>query len=619
MIASPSNALQFRSAIFASGFAVLIAGAGFPGLGMAQDSPSSSAPVRLAPPKAPPLSPAPQKPSPAAKQEAPAPGSSKASSPAAPSNLIEVDSLQTIDPDATGVLSEGKGGFGVDMWAGAGREMVFALLPQLPVAANSITMRELMRRLLLSSATPPQGDAAAAQGGGLMAIRARLLVDMGDLNGADRLIGATPDHARNNELVRIEADVRFLSNDNARACALAVDQITAGANDYWQKAFIFCQALAGEKEKASLGISILRELGEKDAVFLQLAGALINGEVVAVERLPDPSPMHLAMARAAKASLPMDVMSSNLPGILSAVAVNPSSSVDLRLNAAEKAEATGALHVDTLRQLYTDISFSDKEMANPLSKAEAESSPMSRALLYRASLTQTAPAAQAELLARALSLARQDGRYKSTARVFMPALLRVPPSPDLAWFAPEAARSLLAGGEHEAAGAWFSLLRSGAVLNDDSKAALKALMPIARLAGSVEAGDWTTDNLADWWETEKENDGARERATLLYSLFEALGEPVPDKIWDKLINGRERITVTAPLPALRHRLEKTAHGAAGERPGETVLISLLALGKDGLDKTDPIILRQALAGLYASGLKSEARMLAVEAALAADL
>ena len=77
--------------------------------------------------------------------------------------------------------------------------------------------------------------------------------------------------------------------------------------------------------------------------------------------------------------------------------------------------------------------------------------------------------------------------------------------------------------------------------------------------------------------------------------------------------------MTAPLPALRHRLEKTAHGAAGERPGETVLISLLALGKDGLDKTDPIILRQALAGLYASGLKSEARMLAVEAALAADL
>lgn len=618
MIASPGSTLRFIPAVSALGLVGLVLCAGFSDRGMAQDAAPPSGPVRLAPPSVltPPPSP---KPSPAVKQNAPEPvkEAPKAAPPVLSGKLIEVDSLQTIDPDATGVLSGDNGGFGVDMWAGAGREMVFALLPRLPVTAPSITMRELMRRLLLSSATPPKGD---AKGGSLVALRARLLVDMGDLNGADRLIGAAPGHSQSEELIRIEADIRFLLNDNARACALAVGQIGAGATDYWQKVFIFCQTLAGEKEKASLGVSLLRELGDKDAVFLQLAGALINGEVPAVESLPDPSPMHLAMARAAKAPMPKDAISSNLPGILSAIAVTPNSSVELRLNAAEKAEATGALNVDALRQLYVGISFSDKEMANPLSKAEAESGPMGRALLYRASLIQTAPATQAELLARALSLARQGGRYASAARVFMPALLRIPPSPELAWFAPEAARSLLAGGEREAAGAWLSLLRSGAVVNNDLKAALRALMPLARLAGAAEAESWTIDDLAGWWEDERKNDGARERAELLYSLFEALGDPIPDGAWDRLLDGPERITAVMPHPALWYRLEKTIRsGAVSERPGETVLISLLALGKDGLAQTDPMVLKQVLTALSASGLKSEARALAVEAALAAAL
>lgn len=202
----------------------------------------------------------------------------------------------------------------------------------------------------------------------------------------------------------------------------------------------------------------------------------------------------------------------------------------------------------------------------------------------------------------------------------MPALLRIPPSPELAWFAPEAARSLLAGGERAAAGAWVSMLRASAIANNDLKAALRSLMPVARLAGLDEAGSWTIDDLAGWWEAERENDGARERAELLYSLFEALGEPVLDEAWDELLDGPERITAVMPHPALWHRLEKTIRtAAAGERLGETVLISLLALGKDGLAQTDPMVLKQVLAALSASGLKSEARMLAVEAALAAAL
>ena len=53
--------------------------------------------------------------------------------------------------------------------------------------------------------------------------------------------------------------------------------------------------------------------------------------------------------------------------------------------------------------------------------------------------------------------------------------------------------------------------------------------------------------------------------------------------------------------------------------GESVLISLLALGNAGPTRAHPLLLRQILKTLAAAGLKKEARNLAAKAALAAGL
>ncbi len=71
-----------------------------------------------------------------------------------------------------------------------------------------------------------------------------------------------------------------------------------------------------------------------------------------------------------------------------------------------------------------------------------------------------------------------------------------------------------------------------------------------------------------------------------------------------------------PRPALWFRLEEAARGA---RKGETVLLSLLALGDGGPAQADPIVLRRVLRALGAVGLEASARALAVEAAVAAGL
>ncbi len=332
--------------------------------------------------------------------------------------------------------------------------------------------------------------------------------------------------------------------------------------------------------------------------------------------MPTPTPLILAMARAAGVQLPADAVAPNQPGVLRVVATSPNGPVELRLDAAERAEAAGGLPVETLRQIYMAVDFPDEALANPLSRAEAGSGPLSRALLYRAAQLQTVPIAQAEAIGRAFELARKGDRQASTARAFMPIVKRIPPSAELIWFAPEAVRAFLLGGEVEMAKSWFGVLRASALFNPESASAVTALRPIFRLAGSPEVADWKPEELSAWWADAKKTEGARGRAGLLLSLFDAFDEPLPEGLPAELLDEPGRIMAPVPEPPLWFRLRDAA--AAG-RIGETVLLSLVTLGEEGPTAVDPIALRDVLSRLRAVNLEADARALAVEAVLAAGL
>lgn len=527
---------------------------------------------------------------------------------------VKVDQLQSIDPDTAGTLAPEQGGLGLGMWTGTGRALVERLLPRLPVGVASPTMRNLMRRLLLSTAAAPEGK-GSGKVPSLVALRVELLAKMGDQAAVNSLLGAVPGRATNPGLLKLETDAHFLANDNARACVLAAAQIREQKDVFWQKAFAFCQALAGESTKAQLGVSLLSELGTNDAIYFKLMDRLLGG-TAPIESLSNPQPLHLAMARAAKVQLPKDVVGAGNNGVLRAIAVSPNAPVEVRLEAAERAELAGALPTDALRQLYMSVSFSEKDLANPLSKAEVESGPLSRALLYRTSLIQSVPSAQAEPVARAFALARRGGRFPSAARVFQPVLQRLPPSAELAWFAPDAVRAALMNNDQDMAKAWIGLLRASALFNKESAAHLAQVMPMARLARSSEAAAWKESDLQAWLEATKDAAGARGPAATLFALLAATGDPVPAAMWEALIDASERTTVAMPTPALWFKLESAAKAG---RVGETVLISLLALGEGGTAQADPIIAAKVLEALGMVGLKDDVRALALETAVAAGL
>lgn len=585
---------------------------------------AQGAPVELVPPTrqeqpaaVPPPPAQPTWPGKASSPQAPAIGADAVRMDRVPSMLggaVEAQQLGQVNPDVAGVLTEAQGGFGPAMWWGADRRVIDALLPRLPVASRSPVMFELSRRLLLTGAQAPEGG----QPGALLGQRVSLLNTMGDFAGVEALIAMVPDAAAYPALAKAQMDRFLLSGDTTRACQLADAFIhTPGADTYWQMAFNACQAVEGKSQDALLGLSLLEEVGIDDPVFFQLVDALARqSKMPVIESLPNPTPLHLALARAAHAKLPADVAASGHPGGLRAIANDPEADIGLRLEAAERAAAQGAISAEELRQIYAAAPFSDEDLKNPLSATAERGGPESRALLYRSTLMQEVPAAQAESLKLALEPVRDAERYAAIARAFQPQFDGLKPGPELAWFAPEAVRAYLVTGNLRGAQDWYPLIEDAARREPDMARALTALMPVARLSGFEGADAWTIERLPEWWAGASKEPGARAQGAMLAAALDGLGEMVPEALWVELSQGDTHVDTRVPDPSLSFLLEGSASQA---RVGETVLVSLVMLGEGGLHKVHPQILNQVLKALRTIGLREEARKLALEAVTAAGL
>ena len=530
---------------------------------------------------------------------------------------VEAAPLAAIDPDSVGPLSRDQGGFDFDMWSGTRRGVVESMLTQMPAATVSPTLRSLMHRLLLTSAKAPAGEAKKS----LVALRATELAAMGDAAGVEALLNATPSRDTDPALLRIEADSLFLESDNARVCALVASQSGTSSDVYWRKADIYCQVLAGEQDRAALSADLLRDHGDKDALFFDLFDTLTGAAKPKIDSMAKAQPLHIAMARAAKIALPADIVTSNQPAILRMVATTPSLPAEQRIDAAERAESMGVIDVKVLRELYAGISFTKDQLDKALSTAQSERSALSRALLYVRATRETVPTALAQVIQQALTLARGTGRYQTQARVYRDMIAGLAPTSDLLWLAPEASRALISGGDQTNVNRWFDLLRASAVLDEKSALVRNRLIPLARIAGVISDEDWNPDAIAAWYNaasvteanTPADPDDVRAQAVLLFNLLEATGDTVPEAQWEKTVSGGSAVV---PNAALWRQLN--AASVAG-RVGETIMLSAVAMGPAPLGETDATVLRFVVESLRGVGLVGEARGLAIEAAVSAGI
>ncbi len=567
---------------------------------LAQQERPVGAPVQLAP-----LTP--QSPAPA---ESPPPATA---GPAAPGTIV-VEGLADIDSEAIGLLGPSQGGLGTAMWAGSRRDLVQRLLPLLPATPPYAAARDLARRLLLTAAAPPAGP---SDGVSLLALRVERLTAMGDIAAASALADASPDRQSNPDLTLTSFERRLLENDVTGACSLA--SLVTLTTLYWQKAQIFCHAISGEVDFATLGLELLREQGDDDPAFVVLT-AKLNGNRGGTPESGSASPLTLALLRATQTPIPDWFVAAAGPAVLAALAFAPEVELPLRLQAAERAERLGALPTPQLAELYRSLNLTAEQIAGATAPPGALPGVTQQAASYLAAHARTVPAARAEALRAGLAAARAQGNHRTLARLSTDLLGQIAPAPSLAWFAPDAIRAALLTGDAERALAWYRLARAEAAFDAAAAQAAALSWPLLRLAigDSREASlAWDSGSVDLWLQARSGQDAATAAApaALLLALLDAQGEPVDPGRWSSLIDATASPS-TAPSPALWFALDDAA--IAG-RLGETILLALLALGDQSVSQPQILPLHLVVRSLNRVGLTAEARTLAVEAAVTAGL
>ncbi|MBI3453162.1 MAG: hypothetical protein HY057_10140 [Rhodospirillales bacterium] len=481
---------------------------------------------------------------------------------------------------------------------------------------------DLARRLLLAGAAAPAiASGAESPKRSFIGARALRLLAIGEVQAAVDLARAIPSRSEDEALSRALLDGMWLAYDNAGACALVRAQIARFTTVYWQKSLIFCQALASEHARAQLGLNLLREQETpEDAVFFRLVHALAGDTRATVESLRAPTPLTLAMIRAARQQIPADIAGAAEPAILRTVAQSPNAAPELRLVAAEHAEAFGALPAEALAQIYDAVTLTPEQIANAVTFAQSDAGPRGRAALYRAAKAQTVAIARVEALQRAWKLGRERGGYATAVRVALPLLAEIAPANELAWFAGEATRAYLIAGRPAEARPWYELLRNEAAAGNPLAAAGELqLAPLLRLAGGETWAAWDTKKFAAWRQAEERRDAstATARTVLLAALFDGVGDPVAASGGIAIPAGElAPQTVAMPHPAIWLGMRMAAESG---RAGESALFGLAALGAEGAAGAGPYTLAGVIEALRSAGFEADARALAIEAAVASGL
>ena len=135
-------------------------------------------------------------------------------------------------------------------------------------------------------------------------------------------------------------------------------------------------------------------------------------------------------------------------------------------------------------------------------------------------------------------------------------------------------------------------------------------MPLVRLAQLRQAPGGDAEWVADWLQAAGSQPDMTTGDERLLAMLQATGEAVPDRLWQRLLQGPAQMSATNIGQAFRTELARASQGG---RVGETVLLALVGLGVDGPQVLSTASMEAAVESLRAVGLEVDARALAIEA------
>lgn len=512
-----------------------------------------------------------------------------------------------MDPAAAGALDPAGARLPADLWRGADRAEIARLAANLPRRPSSPALRDLVRRTLAVAAMPPKGASVSP---GLIETRARALLRMGDAELAARLMAAMPKTKRDLAADALLLDASLLTLDHSSACAVARSRTGQAADMVFSKASAFCEALAGDRDRADFVAALVYERASDDKAFFALLDGMAAGKVNAKRAfvgVDAPSPLHFAMLRALGAP-PPDPKAERAddygPAAERLIATDPAATLRGRMVAMWGALQANRADFEAARQLF---------MAAGDSKAAPKGAAGKVARLYARTVAAPRGPDRTTALGRLLKAGDDLDAGVAVAKLAQPLLvdvLALASRPDIAG---RIARGLLLAEEHRAARRWLVSLRAAAKVPGAEDAGVR-LTELYALVDAADERPFVDTEAAVWLGAAGRVKGrdAGEMAAIMAKCRGAVGLDVPKA----LATAAAAWSPKQPLSPLEVLPMQSA--AEAGRVGEAVLRAAhLVDGQEAASR--PYRLAEAAAALAAAGLAADARRLAVEAAIAGGL
>jgi hypothetical protein len=570
-----------RRAFFAGVAGVGLA-AGLPALG--QDAPRSLLPPGFeTPAPAPAAKPAPLLPG-AAPAEAPPETAAPAEAPllpaqtaATPPPFLQAKAPPPLPPGAPiGIISPATSGVGAEAFAGSNGRFLAGLANRI---SNPIASRWVAITLGRALAATVPGPAGIGDGDWLAA-RAGLLLRLGAVDPARRLVDALPLERYTPATYAVAGQVSLAAADLAGLCPIAATGRALSDDVMWDLAWGMCAAMDGDDITAAGVIDAVRSRKGAVAGFdlrlasrvVVLAGGAGRADGINWAEEEGLTPYRYGVASAAGVTVPADRLAALGPAHPGWVVRNAGVPAATRLALLRQAAVLGTLSAEELASGVAALSPAD---------ASGGFAADSRAGRLRDAFTGS-PADRAEAIAAIAG----DGDYGGLLEAAT-AAAALKPAAALAGQSDVIIAALLAAGNTRAARAWWPVASQA---DSDVTARARALLALGT------GLPMTASDVRDWREATK---ASPRRQAMLVAALSGLGQGRGlDRDGIKPVGNRW----TAALAAATKR----------RAAGEVALLAATGL-QGGWADVPPAHVEAIVAALVACGRVTEARLLAAEA------
>ncbi len=505
------------------------------------------------------------------------------------------------DERPSGFLSARAGGMPPDAWRSTTLATAKRLVSGVPVAPRSRALRDLQFRVMVSELVPPVADGSALPS--LFARKAERLAAMGEgesLNEMVRSVDGYTDPA----IAASVANAMMMAGERAGACFIVRNrQLT---QPFGRRADAACRLIAGDNGGA---LALVASLRASDGPFATLVEMVVGGLP------PSPTPVNpldgpvMVMLDLAHVPPPAAALQSTQPALIRTLVAHRTLPLATRIDIAERGEALAIVEATRLGDLYL--------------QAMREGAALPPAMARRARLVAAARnAANAQEMMSAVSAIYGEMRgtplFPTLARASATALLKLPAKPEYANVAQEAMRGFLLLGDKQLSLAWTKLALNAAYNNARAMMALDRLMPLVMIAGIDKTTKLLPEDVDRWYEVMRQDDAkaAPLRGYLLLQLFRATGFDVPPGSTKLPENPPAGVRLVPPPAATMQALQAAV---AGGRRAEAALLASTAAGETALADLHPAAVGAIVRALRDIGEEDEARLFAIEAAIAHGL